>query len=76
MADFNHQPENSVQELQPFFLRYTPTVLELFSHIRKIRVYKFPVIHYLDPINGDGSFPGGTWCRNAFTILARMVSEG
>ncbi len=32
--------------------------------------------HYLDPISGDGSFPGGTWCRNAFTILARMVSEG
>ena len=32
--------------------------------------------HYLDPINGDGSFPGGSWCRNAFTILARMVSEG
>ena len=32
--------------------------------------------HYLDPINGDGSFPGGTWCRNAFTILARMVTEG
>ena len=32
--------------------------------------------HYLDPISGDGSFPGGTWCRNCFTILARMVSEG
>ena len=32
--------------------------------------------HYLDPISGDGSFMGGTWCRNAFTILARMVSEG
>ena len=32
--------------------------------------------HYLDPISGDGSFMGGTWCRNAFTILARMVTEG
>ncbi len=32
--------------------------------------------HYLDPISGDGTFPGGTWCRNCFTTLARMVSEG
>ena len=32
--------------------------------------------HFLDPVSGDGSFPGGSWCRVAFTILARMVSEG
>lgn len=32
--------------------------------------------HFLDPVHGDGAFPNGTWCRNAFTTLARMVSEG
>ncbi len=31
--------------------------------------------HFIDPIHGVGSFPGGTWCRAAFTILARMLSE-
>ena len=32
--------------------------------------------HFLDPVNGDGGFMGGSWCRCVFTILARMVSEG
>ena len=32
--------------------------------------------HFLDPVSGDGSFPGGSWCRTVFTILARMVTEG
>ncbi len=32
--------------------------------------------HFLDPISGDGGFPGGSWCRTVFTILARMVTEG
>ena len=32
--------------------------------------------HFIDPVHGEGAFMGGTWCRVAFTILARMVSEG
>ena len=32
--------------------------------------------HFLDPLTGDGTFMGGSWCRTVFTILARMVSEG
>ena len=32
--------------------------------------------HFLDPVSEDGSFMGGSWCRTAFTILARMVTEG
>jgi putative NADH-flavin reductase len=32
--------------------------------------------HFIDPVNGDGDFMGGSWCRTVFTVLARMVSEG
>ena len=32
--------------------------------------------HFIDPVNGDGSYFWGTWCRAVFLILARLVSEG
>lgn len=42
-------------------------------YLRALMKLGYP--HFIDPIHGEGSFPGGTWCRAAFLILARMMGE-